>query len=211
MSSFQIKVLAAFLMTIDHVGVIFFPHELALRYIGRLSFPLFAWLVGQGEKHTKSFKPYLLRLTIWGLISQPIFYLLFNNLWQLNILFTLALGLLAIRLGKLITPKYLAWIMFAAIAQLINSSYGAYGVLTVTLISEFSYVSLFWWTKWFLLNLLTLVIPSFPPYQFLAYAAPAIVILWNNKQGRKLKLFYLFYPVHLSAILVLDLIVKAIH
>lgn len=48
MSSFQIKVLAAFLMTIDHIGVVFFPHQLALRYIGRLSFPLFAWLVGRG-------------------------------------------------------------------------------------------------------------------------------------------------------------------
>ena len=210
MSSFQIKVLAAFLMTIDHIGVIFFPHKLALRYIGRLSFPLFAWLVGQGEKHTKSFKAYLLRLATWGLISQPVYYLLFNNLCQLNILVTLALGLLAIRLGKLISSRYLAWAMFAAIAQLINSSYGAYGVLTVTLLSEFSYVSLGWWTKWFLLNLLALVIPSFPNYQFLASAAPAILILWNSKQGQKLKLFYLFYPVHLGVILALNFIAKAI-
>ncbi len=210
MSSFQIKVLAAFLMTIDHIGVVLFPHQLALRYIGRLSFPLFAWLVGQGEKHTKSFKAYLLRLATWGVISQPVYYLLFNNLWGLNILFTLALGLLAIRLGKLINSKCLVWVMFAAIAQVINSSYGAYGVLTVTLLSEFSYISLSWWTKWFLLNIFTLVIPSFPDYQFLALAAPSVLILWNSKQGQKLKLFYLFYPVHLCVILVLNLIAKAI-
>ena len=210
MSSFQIKVLAAFLMTIDHIGVVFFPHQLALRYVGRLSFPLFAWLVGQGEKHTKSFKAYLLRLATWGVISQPIYYLLFNNLWGLNILVTLALGLLAIRLGKLINLKYLAWAILAVIAQMINSSYGAYGILTVTLLSEFSYISLGWWTKWFLLNILTLIVPSFPNYQFLASAAPVILILWNNKQGQKLKLFYLFYPVHLGVILVLNLMTKAI-
>lgn len=138
------------------------------------------------------------------------YYFLFNNLCYLNILVTLALGLLAIRLGKLINLKYLAWAMFAAIAQLINSSYGAYGILTVTLLSEFSYVSFNWWTKWFLLNLLALVIPSFPNYQFLASAAPVILILWNSKQGQKLKLFYLFYPVHLGVILVLNLMAKAI-
>lgn len=209
MSSFQIKVLAALLMTIDHVGVVFFPHELALRYIGRLSFPLFAWLIGQGEKHTRSFKAYLLKLTTWGIISQPVYYLLFSNLWGLNILVTLGLGLLAIRLGKIFSLKYLAWTMFATIAQLINSSYGAYGVLTVTLLSEFSYTSLSWWSKWFLLNISTFVIPNFPEYQFLASAAPAILILWNSKQGQKLKLFYLFYPVHLGIILALNLIAKA--
>ncbi|MFB2968893.1 TraX family protein [Aerosakkonema sp. BLCC-F183] len=78
MTAFQIKVLAALLMLVDHIGAIFFPKIFVLRIVGRLSFPLFAWLIGQGEKHTKNFKLYLVRLIILGLISQPVSYLLFQ-------------------------------------------------------------------------------------------------------------------------------------
>ncbi|MFB2921097.1 TraX family protein [Aerosakkonema funiforme] len=48
MTAFQIKVLAALLMLVDHIGAIFFPKIFVLRIVGRLSFPLFAWLIGQG-------------------------------------------------------------------------------------------------------------------------------------------------------------------
>lgn len=107
MTTFQIKFLAAILMVVDHVGVLFFPKVLAFRYLGRLSFPLFAWAIGQGEKHTKNFNVYLIKLIVWGIISQPIYYLVFRSL-SLNILITLALGLLALRLEKLLSYKYLA-------------------------------------------------------------------------------------------------------
>ena len=135
MTSFDIKVLAALLMVIDHVGLVFFPDWLIFRYLGRLSFPLFAWLLGQGEKHTRDVYAYLLRIVTWGLISQPIYFLLFHN-GQLNILFTLALGLIALRLPKLIGAKYLVWTAMAIIAQVVNADYGAYGVLTIILLSQ---------------------------------------------------------------------------
>lgn len=106
MTSFDIKILAALLMVIDHVGLVFFPDQLIFRYLGRLSFPLFAWLLGQGEKHTRDVYAYLLRIVIWGLVSQPIYVLLFHN-EQLNILFTLAIGLVALFLPKLTGSKYL--------------------------------------------------------------------------------------------------------
>lgn len=208
MTSFHIKLLAAIFMVCDHVGVVFFPKILLFRYIGRFSFPLFAWLVGQGEKHTKNFQAYLARLSIWGVISQPAYFLLFH-FWNLNILATLALGLLAIRLGKLIGSKYLAWALLAAIAQLTNASYGAYGVLTITLLAEFKSTKFSWWLKWFLVNLLSFAITKFSFYQLLAILAPAVLILWNGKQGRKFKSFYLFYPLHFLLLLGLKFIVKA--
>ena len=95
MTTFQIKLLAAVLMVCDHIGAVIFPKILILRFLGRLSFPLFAWLIGQGEKNTNNFKLYLLRLVILGVISQPIYYLTFHSS-ALNILATLAFGLLAI-------------------------------------------------------------------------------------------------------------------
>ncbi|MBE9035190.1 TraX family protein [aff. Roholtiella sp. LEGE 12411] len=265
MTSFQIKLLAALLMVCDHIGVVFFPNQLMFRYVGRFSFPLFAWLLGQGEKYTKDFNSYFLKLTVWGFLSQPIYYLLFNN-YSLNILVTLLLSLLAIRLGKLIEPgsqqeeerskkdefdrelrpllpiaheksegrpklflpltsdfvkgkqgvkfspksaqaalhppafftnKYLIWFTFALIAQSVNANYGAYGVIIVTILSEFNSASFKWWLKWLTINLLVLIIPGFKPYQLLALLAPLVILLWNGKQGRKVKLFYAFYPLHL--------------
>ena len=196
MTSYQIKLLAALLMVVDHVGVVFFPDQLAFRYIGRLSFPLFAWLVGQGEKYTKNFNSYLIRLAVGAGISQPLYYLLFN-FTNLNILVTLLIGLLAIRIGKLANFKYLIWLTFAGVAQAINTSYGFYGILVITVLSEFNSNDFKWWLQWILVNLLVFVITSFKHYQLLALLTPLIIMLWNGKQGRKAKLFYFFYPVHL--------------
>lgn len=206
MTTFQIKLLAAVLMVIDHIGAVIFPKLLVLRFLGRLSFPLFAWLVGQGEKHTRNFNIYLVRLCILGLLSQPIYYLLFHS-FKINILATLSLGLLAIRLEKLTKLKVIYTLFFAILAQLINAEYGAYGVFTLTLLAKFNSNSIAWWIKWTLLNLLTLPIPGFLFYQVLAVLAPIILILWNCKQGQKAKWFYTFYPLHLALILLLRLLI----
>lgn len=196
MTSYQIKLLAALLMVIDHIGIVFFPNQLVFRYVGRLSFPLFAWLVGQGEKYTKNFNSYLVRLAIWAGVSQPLYYVLFNYS-NLNILITLLIGLSAIRLGKLVNYKYLIWFTFAGIAQVINTSYGFYGILVITVLSEFKSNNFKWWLQWILVNLLVFVIPGVETYQLLAVFAPLIIMQWNGKQGRKAKLFYFFYPGHL--------------
>lgn len=204
MTTFQIKVLAATLMVCDHIGAVLFPNILILRFLGRLSFPLFAWLIGQGEKYTVNFNAYLFRLIVLGLISQPIYYLIFQSS-KLNILATLVLGLLAIRLDKLTNLKVLFALLFATLAQLINAEYGAYGVIIITLLSEFNHRTT-WWVKWTLLNLLTLFTPNFLSYQVLAVLAPTILILWNRKQGQKAKWFYPFYPLHLALLLLLRLL-----
>ncbi len=205
MTSFQIKLLAALLMVIDHVGVVFFPDLLFFRYVGRLSFPLFAWLLGQGEKYTKNFNSYLIRLAIGAIISQPFYQLLFN-FNNLNILFTLLMGLLAIRLGKLVSNKYLVWFTFAGIAQAINVSYGFYGIIVATLLSQFNFYSFKWWLKWALINSFVFISHDFQPYQVLAIFAPFIINLWNGKHGRKIRLFYFFYPAHLFFIKILGII-----
>ncbi len=54
-----------------------------------------------------------------------------------------------------------------------------------------------WWLQWILVNLLVLVLTEVETYQLLAVFAPLIIMQWNGKQGRKAKLFYFFYPVHL--------------
>ena len=205
MTTFQIKLLAAVLMVCDHIGAVIFPKILILRFLGRLSFPLFAWLIGQGEKYTNNFKLYLLRLVILGVISQPIYYLTFHSS-ALNILATLAFGLLAIRVNKVIGSN-LFTLIFAALAQLANAEYGAYGVFVIILLSEMNFTRFTWWLKWISLNLLTFWLPGFFFHQFLAGLTPLILSLWNSQQGRKAKWFYPFYPVHLALILILQLLI----
>jgi len=111
MSAFQIKLLALITMVIDHVGVFLFPDIQLLRMIGRISFPLFAWLIANGAMHTKNINNYLKRLLMFAIISQIPFILAMRlvepNFWELNILFTLAIGLMAILLFQKIDNLYL--------------------------------------------------------------------------------------------------------
>ena len=72
LSSFWLKVIALFTMTIDHIGYMledgrFYElRDLAItfRYIGRLALPLFCFMIAEGALHTKNFKKYALRLGI---------------------------------------------------------------------------------------------------------------------------------------------------
>ena len=49
-----LKIIGAVSMFIDHVGVLFFPRVLFLRIIGRLAFPIFAYLIAEGCRHTNN-------------------------------------------------------------------------------------------------------------------------------------------------------------
>ncbi|MBU4031120.1 conjugal transfer protein TraX, partial [Patescibacteria group bacterium] len=65
-------------MVADHVGFLFFPHILWLRIIGRISLPIFAFLIGEGYEKTSNVKKYFFRLAIFALISFVPHYFLFK-------------------------------------------------------------------------------------------------------------------------------------
>ena len=66
LNSFWIKIIALLTMTIDHIGFLLpdGPLSLTFRIIGRIAFPLFAFMIAEGAIHTKSFSKYALRLGI---------------------------------------------------------------------------------------------------------------------------------------------------
>jgi hypothetical protein len=138
MTTFQIKLIAITSMVIDHLGLVFFPHILLLRIIGRLAFPLFAWLIANGAYHTSNIKLYLTRLFLFALVAQVPFILvnrLINpSFWEFNVLFTLFFGLAAIELMKRAKNRYIAVsvvIVSALLAQVLSADYGALGVLAI--------------------------------------------------------------------------------
>lgn len=74
LSSFWLKIIALFTMTVDHIGyvlqAVYFDNYdiLALanvfRVIGRFALPLFIFMIVEGVLHTKSISKYLLRLGV---------------------------------------------------------------------------------------------------------------------------------------------------
>ncbi len=197
-------------MTIDHAGAILYQECLVFRYIGRLSFPLFAYLLTLGLETTRSVKNYFSRLFLFALISQVPFYLALGvKPWEhLNIFFTLSSGVLFIELYK--RGSYLLGLPLVA-AEALRFDFRTYGILAIGCFyllrrNRTLGVSLF-----FALNLLYLPVSS---YQFLSLFALAPILLHNDgilslgeicqkadySRWRKY-FFYVYYPLHLVALL----------
>lgn len=101
MSSFALHIWAMLLMLCDHLQLTLLPDLPVLRCIGRLAFPLFAFMAVEGYLHTRSLKNYLLRLLMLAVISEIPFDLLvsgsvFDPMHQ-NVIWTIILGLCCIR------------------------------------------------------------------------------------------------------------------
>jgi len=91
-----VKVVAAILMVIDHVNYVFIARDPnAIWYLGRPVYPLFAFALACNLLRGAAPWPYVQRLALVGLISQPIFSSLMPVNYA-NILFTLAVGVCVI-------------------------------------------------------------------------------------------------------------------
>ncbi len=82
LSSLALKIIAALLMTIDHIGLLFVPNAketytlyYILRAIGKIAFPIFAFLAVEGAYHTQNAKKYLLRLLLSAILLNGVGYL----------------------------------------------------------------------------------------------------------------------------------------
>lgn len=111
MSFFALKTVALLSMLWDHLTYVW-PLDLPLAadYIGRVAAPIFLFSIANGYRHTRNFKRYALRLLVFACLAEYPYYLLFS--FHGNIMFTLLLGLLTLRLmdwgnGKRVGLGYL--------------------------------------------------------------------------------------------------------
>lgn len=97
----MLKIFALLVMTIDQADRILFDQTNQwMTILGRFAFPLFAFMIARKDLYTSNARRYLILLALFGVLGQPIYYWALDHdglLDPLNVLVTLALGLLAVR------------------------------------------------------------------------------------------------------------------
>lgn len=216
-----LKWIAVISMTIDHMGAVLFPQQIWMRYVGRMAFILYAFLITEGYVHTHNLKRYLERLSLLALISEIPFDLLFHRTFfywpSQNVFFTLVLGLMGIFLmekaaGKLpVNWVFLSLIpvaLMGIIAQIISCDYRYFGILIITVFYIFRKRPLAAFAGIGLIQAFMNTIQMFGLAAFLPIA------LYNGKKGRGGKvlqwLFYFYYPLHMAAIYVAGILLGII-
>lgn len=213
MTSFNLKILACLFMLIDHIGYCIFPNITLFRIIGRLSFPLFAFQIAEGYKHTKNKKKYFIRMFIFALVSQ-LPYFIFRDIsgysaFSLNIGFTFCLSIIALYFIELARNKntllILPAILVCFIAYFFKVDYSWYGIMLVTIFYVFDITKNDGFLFTFLCNIFfsLVYILIFNAAGIQLYGVLALVLLsfYNGKKGTNIKyFFYAFYPLHLMLI-----------
>lgn len=212
-----LKITAVVTMLLDHVGSLLIDHEtqallyVIFRCIGRLSFPLFAFLLVQGFHHTRNVRNYALRLFAFAVFSEPFydyaFYGTFFTLTYQNIMWTLLLGLLVISAIKLNGDSTIATIGFTflgcLVAVFLNPDYSLYGVLMIVFFYFDAYDRAGRIVSIIILN------AFMGGIQFLGSFALFFTEMYKDEKRRLPKyVFYAFYPVHLGILILIRYLLK---
>ncbi len=114
LTAFHLKIIGMLTMLIDHLGVFLFPDILWLRIIGRISFPIFAFLTAESMVHTRNKIRYFSVLFAMDVVLSMLGFLITHQ-YQANVFSVLALSSLAI---YFLDQKKIYW-KFGALLPLI--------------------------------------------------------------------------------------------
>lgn len=212
----MLKGIACVTMVLDHIGAVFVPGY-TLRIIGRISFPIFCFLLAEGARRTRSPGRYALRLGLSALLSELPFDMLFYGgiNWQhQSVMVTLLIGLVTVLgMKKLRTLQILPLAAGILLAELLHTDYGGFGV---ALIGLFSLVADHKWKNalgfigmavifWAMDSVKVPVLGLIIPIQMFGLLAMVPIWLYSGRKvtgSRGVQMaFYLFYPVHLLILL----------
>lgn len=218
-----LKIIALLAMTCDHIGFQLFAQYDFLRWIGRLAFPIFAYMIAEGARYTKNRLRYFLQMFGLGFLCQLVYFIAMGSLYQC-ILMTFSLSVLLIyALDYALKKKNPeAWLIislsFLAVFFLVEGlpllltntdydvDYGIWGVLTPVFVflGQKKYQKLLFMA----IPLTFLCFAGGLSCQWMAFFSLPLLALYNGKRGKlKMKnLFYIYYPLHLVVIYGLSLI-----
>ena len=211
MTTFLMKWIAVLTMITDHVGRMFFPDVHIFNIIGRIAFPLFAFLLIEGFVHTGNLKKYMLRMLIFACISEIPYDLAMQETWlefsRQNTIWTLTLGLLMLALCR--KYQYSVWavagiaVVCCAAAALLRFDYGAGGIVLILILY---FLRNRQWLKY--LAMLGLSVLWFGGTEIAAMISIIFMLAYNGKHGKNMKyMFYWFYPVHLAVLFFIKILI----
>ena len=221
LSGNALKIIAAITMLIDHVGFLLFPGNLLLRIIGRLAYPIYAFMIAEGCRYTKNKLRYFLGIFILAIVCQTVYFVVVQDP-GLSILVTYSFSILLIYawhfcqkafseagLRKRILSVLLLITLITAVYVLnlfVTVDYGFWGSMVPLIAGLFMrrdgkeskmdrnvvHVSMLGIG----LLLLSMEYGYIQPYCLLALP---LLYLYNGQRGKwKMKyFFYIFYPAHL--------------
>ena len=224
----MLKWIAAICMVIDHVGFMFYPHLTVLRIIGRLSFPIFCFMIAEGCRYTKNKLRYFLTIFLLASGCQVVYYLFDHSLYMC-VLVTFSLAILVIYAmqyakdacfsptapaaikGLAVLTLLTALLLLRLANEWLTVDYGFWGCLVpvfAALPQAPRQHAPGWWQKVDtvpvrVLSLgvgLLLLAWSFGDIQIYSLLAVPLLLLYSGKRGRaRMKyFFYVFYPLHLA-------------
>lgn len=220
-SGSTLKMIAIITMLIDHTAAVvllsamghvgveeyekLFRIYTMMRAIGRVSFPIFCFLLAEGFCHTGDQKKYMGRLFAFAVISEVPFDLAFFEKWfefsYQNVFFTLFIGVAVMYgfslLDEIEWDRVLSIVGYVAVlaagmalAQFLKTDYGAFGVLAIAVFYIFR--------KRRGEAVLSGGVLFFTFRETVTLLAFIPIALYNGTRGWRLKyVFYVFYPLHL--------------
>ncbi len=210
----QLKIFALVCMTLDHIGLLLLEQYRVLRYIGRLSMPVFAWMIAEGCRYTKNRPLHLLTIASAALVCQGVYWVAERSMTQC-IMVTFSLSTILIysldfaMQRKGVAPWCLPALVFSAIVYAclflpkrlpgFYIDYGVFGVLLPAAV----YLGQTRGEKMFVAACcLAGIAVNSGPWQWFSFASLPLLYFYNGQRGKlRLKyLFYLYYPLHLAAL-----------
>ena len=178
-----------------------------LRTIGRISFPIYSFLIVEGFRRTSNVFKYILRIFILAIISEiPFDLMIFNKLHfptclaAQNVLFTYVVALIMLSIIKVISSWPALFTIFIAIAAgtitfFIKSEYWQWGIILIYVLYMFRHdLNL----KCLFVIIITLIMTAEKYYGFGVVSVFFIYFYDGTKGYLDLKRFhYLFYPLHM--------------
>lgn len=225
MSANSLKLVALIAMTIDHIGYFIFPECLWMRIVGRVSFPVFAYMIAEGCRYTSCRSKYLLKMALIGVCMQIVMFIATQSLYQsVFISFTLAIIFIYLIDNALIRKQVRAWmcvvlygvlVMFLCIGlphMLCETDYHIdYGMVGV-LIPVVCYYAKSRRNRLVVYAVSLIVLSlTYGDIQWFCLLSVLLMLAYNGKRGKcRLKnLFYIYYPIHLGVIFIIDMIINS--
>ncbi|MCL2857385.1 MAG: conjugal transfer protein TraX [Oscillospiraceae bacterium] len=244
LDAYKLKWIAIIGMVTNHMVITWWeimPIWLAypLYAAGGLTFPIMAYFVVEGYRHTSNLGKYMLRLLTFGLIAAPFHILALavplgggNPMFYpwLNIMFSIVLGLIVLKLYDKIRIRALFWLLYVVVIVPVSFIFFEWYFIGTTMVLLYHIIRnenirriaspIFAGVCWIVFSLLAGMAPMpevegladmlatnpafqvvMPTFAIGCFVAALLVKNYTGERGKRMKwLFYAFYPIHLAVL-----------